>query len=81
MPAQVRLKRRAARSSRNWRLGAVDAAVTLRNLQEAEDNRVKLGAAGAILELGLKLRENVEMEARLRALEERAAREAASGRR
>jgi hypothetical protein len=61
------------RSLGHLSLGAVDAAVTLRNLLEAEDNRVKLGAARAILELGLKVRDSVEIEARLRTLEEQQA--------
>jgi hypothetical protein len=47
------------------------AVATLRALLEAEADTVKLGAARAILEMGTKLRESVELEARIAALEGR----------
>jgi HEAT repeat protein len=50
---------------------AVKAADTLRNLLKAESENIRLGAARSILELGTKLRESVELEDRLVALEER----------
>jgi hypothetical protein len=50
------------------------AAATLRKLLKAEAETVRLGAARALLELGTKLRESAELEERLRALEEKAAR-------
>jgi hypothetical protein len=51
--------------------GMSDAAATLRELLAAESASVRLGAARALLELGVKLRESVELEQRLQALEER----------
>jgi hypothetical protein len=48
-----------------------EAADVLRNLLASEDERVRLPAARALLELGVKLRESVELEERLAALEER----------
>ena len=50
--------------------GMTAAANTLLALLEAADERVRLGAAKAVLELGVKLREATELEARLLALEE-----------
>ena len=47
------------------------AADTLRQLLTASGDNVKLGAARALLELGVKLRESVELEARLVELERR----------
>lgn len=64
--------------------GAASAALVLRQLcLKAKSENVKLGAARALLEQGPKLRESVELEERLRALEERAAadQETADGRR
>ena len=58
-----------ARALGHLSAGSAEAAVTLRNLLQAEDNCVKLGAARAILELGTRLRESVEFEERLSALE------------
>jgi hypothetical protein len=49
--------------------GMADAADTLRALLRAEGESVHLGAARALLELGTKLRESVELEERLAALE------------
>ena len=49
--------------------GMADAADTLRALLRAEGESVRLGAARALLELGTKLRESVELEERLAALE------------
>ncbi len=46
-----------------------DAADKLRQLLDAESESVRLGAARALLELGVKLRESVELETRLAALE------------
>jgi hypothetical protein len=48
------------------------AAITLGLLLKAESESVRLGAARAILELGCKLRESEELEARIQALEESA---------
>jgi hypothetical protein len=53
--------------------GMSAAADTLRQLLRAEKESVRLGAARALLELTVRLREGVELEQRLRALEERAA--------
>jgi hypothetical protein len=50
---------------------AAAAAMTLGNLLKANSETVRLGAARAILELGGKLRETEELEARIAALEER----------
>jgi AcrR family transcriptional regulator len=47
------------------------AAATLRALLDAEADTVRLGAARSILELGGRLREWVELEARIAALEAR----------
>jgi hypothetical protein len=49
--------------------GMADAAATLRALLGADSENVRLGAARALLELGVKLRENVELQERLQALE------------
>jgi hypothetical protein len=49
------------------------AAGTLAKLLDAEHESVRLGAARALLELGVKLRETVELEQRLAAIEERLA--------
>jgi hypothetical protein len=46
-----------------------EAASTLRALLKAQSEAVRLGAAKAALELGLKLRENLDLEQRLAALE------------
>ncbi len=51
--------------------GMADAAAKLRELLTAESESVRLGAARALLELGTKLRDSVELEARLAALEQR----------
>jgi HEAT repeat protein len=47
------------------------AANVLRQLLAAESENVRLGAARSLLELGVKLRESVELEERLQSLEER----------
>jgi hypothetical protein len=49
--------------------GMTEAADTLRALLRARSRSVRLGAARAILELGTKLRESVELEQRIAALE------------
>lgn len=49
------------------------AVATLRALLDAESETARLGAARSILELGSKLRESIEMEQRIAALEARAA--------
>lgn len=49
--------------------GAAEAAVTLRRLLRSADERVKLGAARSILELGAKIREGVDLAQRVAALE------------
>lgn len=51
--------------------GMAEAAETLRALLKAESESVRLGAARSLLELGNKLRESVELEERLAALEGR----------
>lgn len=51
--------------------GMTEAAGTLRKLLAADGESVRLGAARSILELGNKLREAVELEERLAALEQR----------
>jgi hypothetical protein len=53
--------------------GSAEAAIVLRNLLAAESDSIKLGAARSILELGNKLRESVELEQRLAALEQQSA--------
>lgn len=50
-----------------------DAAAGLRGLLAAESESVRLGACRAILELGVRLREAVELETRIVALEQREA--------
>jgi hypothetical protein len=49
--------------------GMAFAADALRKLLSAESESVRLGAARAVLELGTKLRESVELEQRVTALE------------
>jgi hypothetical protein len=49
--------------------GMSDAASTLRKLLKAKSESVRLSACRALLELGVKLRESVELEARLSELE------------
>ena len=49
--------------------GMAEAADTLRQLLRAKGESVRLGAARSILELGNKLRESAEIEARLQAVE------------
>jgi len=49
--------------------GMSEAADVLRKLLAAESESVRLGAARSLLELGVKLRESVELEQRLCALE------------
>ena len=51
--------------------GVTEAADVLRQLLAAESEAVRLGAARSLLELGVKLREPVELEERLAALEAR----------
>src|SRR5262245_17805288 len=46
--------------------GMAEAADTLRQLLHAESESVRLGACRGLLELGVKLRESVELEQRLR---------------
>jgi transposase-like protein len=53
--------------------GMADAADRLRQLLQAESEGVCLGAAKALLELSVKLRDTVEIEERLTALERREA--------
>lgn len=50
--------------------GMAFAASTLRSLLKAKSETVRLGAARAVLELGVKLRDSVEIEARIAALEQ-----------
>jgi hypothetical protein len=51
--------------------GMARAAATLRRLLRANSEAVRLGACRATLELGIRLRENHELETRLAALETR----------
>jgi hypothetical protein len=60
--------------------GMADAAGVLRQLLAAESEAVRLGACRAMLELGNKLRESVELEQRLAALEAAAAAQPKGGR-
>jgi transposase-like protein len=54
--------------------GSVPAALVLRQLcLKAKSESIKLGAARCLIELGAKLRDSVELEARIAALEARAA--------
>lgn len=48
-----------------------EAVLTLRHLLTAHSESVRLSASKAILETGMKLREHVEFEKRLKTLEER----------
>ncbi|HVS39970.1 MAG TPA: helix-turn-helix domain-containing protein [Gemmataceae bacterium] len=62
--------------------GCASSALVLRQLAlKAKSESVKLSAARALLELGPKLRESVELEQRLAALEERTADDRTAGRR
>jgi hypothetical protein len=60
--------------------GMADAAAKLRQLLDAQSEAVRLGACRAMLELGVKLRESVELEERLRDLEERVDEQQGGGR-
>jgi hypothetical protein len=51
--------------------GMGEAASTLRELLNAAPPAVRLGAARSLLELGVKLRESIELEQRLTAVEAR----------
>ena len=51
--------------------GMTDAAKTLRELLDCESLAVRLGAARSLLEIGVKVREALELEERVRALEDR----------
>jgi hypothetical protein len=63
-----------ARTSAALSAAATEAVRTLLDLQKpGVQAAVRLGAARAILEIGLKLRETVELEARIAALEDRQA--------
>ena len=53
--------------------GMTEGADVLRGLLKAQSESVRLGACRAMLELSAKLRESVELEARLDALENRLA--------
>jgi HEAT repeat protein len=52
--------------------GMSEAPDVLRSLLAAQSETVRLGAARSLLEIGSKLRESVELETRLQALEDRA---------
>jgi hypothetical protein len=52
--------------------GMTKAVDTLKKLLRAKSEAVRLGAARSIVELGFTIRENVEFEQRLAALEEKA---------
>jgi hypothetical protein len=49
--------------------GMTDAANVLRQLLHAQSENVRLGATRSLLELGVKMRESVELEQRLADLE------------
>jgi hypothetical protein len=51
--------------------GMAEAADVLRHLLGAESESVRLGAARSLLELGVKLRESVELERRMEEVERR----------
>ena len=51
--------------------GMSDAAATLRKLLKAKSEGVRLGACRAMLELGVKLRDSVELEERFAEVERR----------
>jgi hypothetical protein len=51
--------------------GMTEAADTLRDLLGSTSPTARLGAARSILELSVKLRESIELEERLQALEQR----------
>jgi hypothetical protein len=53
--------------------GMTDAADVLRTLLNAKSESVALGACRAMLELGVRLRDSIEMEERLTAVESRLA--------
>lgn len=53
--------------------GMSEAATTLRELLTAESESTRLGACRALLELGVKIRETVELETRLKVIEEQLA--------
>jgi hypothetical protein len=53
--------------------GMAEAADVLRSLLTAESESVRLGAARAMLELGVRVRDTVELERRVRELEDLAA--------
>ena len=60
-----------ARALGNLAAASTAAAGTLRRLLKAESEAVRLSAARSILELGTKLRDSVELEQRILALEAR----------
>ena len=49
---------------------STEAATTLRGLLQADSESVRLNAAKAIIELGIKLRESEELAGRVKAIEE-----------
>jgi HEAT repeat protein len=55
--------------------GMTEAADVLRKLLAAESESVRLGAARSLLELGVRLRDSVELEERVRELERQLAHE------
>jgi hypothetical protein len=61
----------ASRALGNLAAAATAAVRTLRQLLKADSEAVRLSAARSILELGAKLRESVELEQRIAALEAR----------
>jgi hypothetical protein len=50
--------------------GMSEAAAVLRQLLKADNEQVRLGAARSLLQLSVKLRESVELDERLQALED-----------
>jgi hypothetical protein len=52
--------------------GMCQAAAVLRQLLKAQSENVRLGAARSLLELGITLRQSVEIEERLKTLEDQA---------
>jgi hypothetical protein len=61
--------------------GAAESATVLRRLLRSEDGRIKLQAAKVLLDQGIKVRDQVDLEQRLAALETtEAARQAQEGR-
>lgn len=60
-----------ARAIGHLAAGSTESSITLRKLLKSSNEKIKLGAARSILELGVKMRENVEMAEELRLIKQR----------